>query len=168
MYDSDAEREKKPTTTCPRNSDARRLSYGTPAYVRTPRALLYFWRHRATATPDGHGIPTALFAPQPAAAIGVRTWTNSDVGDDRPVGCNASPNHCSPCFRSVGAELACRFWDLCWRRGVVVSVVRLTNEVTLRRARLVLACVTVFGRVYHHVYVTGQLGQLSLVSLRGR
>jgi len=36
------------------------------------------------------------------------------------------------------------------RRGVVASVVRRMNEVTLRRARLVLGCVTVFGRVYHH------------------
>jgi len=37
-----------------------------------------------------------------------------------------------------------------WRRGIVVSVVRRMNEVTLRRARLVLGWVTVFGRVYHH------------------
>jgi len=37
-----------------------------------------------------------------------------------------------------------------WRRGVVVIVVRRMNEVTLRRARLVLGWVTVFGRVYHH------------------
>jgi len=31
----------------------------------------------------------------------------------------------------------------CWRRGVVVSVVRCMNEVTLRRSRLVLGWVTV-------------------------
>jgi len=37
-----------------------------------------------------------------------------------------------------------------WRRGVVASVIRRMNEVTLRRARLVLGWVTVFGRVYHH------------------
>jgi len=37
-----------------------------------------------------------------------------------------------------------------WRRGVVASVIRRMNEVTLRRARLVLRWVTVFGRVYHH------------------
>ena len=37
-----------------------------------------------------------------------------------------------------------------WRRGVVASVVRRMNEVTLRRPRLVLGWVTVFGRVYHH------------------
>ena len=37
-----------------------------------------------------------------------------------------------------------------WRRGVVASVVRRMNEVTLRRARLLLGWVTVFGRVYHH------------------
>ena len=36
------------------------------------------------------------------------------------------------------------------RRGVVASVVRRMNEITLRRARLVLGWVTVFGRVYHH------------------
>ena len=36
------------------------------------------------------------------------------------------------------------------RRGVVASVVHRMNEVTLRRARLVLGWVTVFGRVYHH------------------
>ena len=30
------------------------------------------------------------------------------------------------------------------------NVVRPMNEVTLRRARLVLGWVTVFGRVYHH------------------
>jgi len=40
--------------------------------------------------------------------------------------------------------------DLSQRRGVVVSVVRRMNEVTLRRARLVLGWVTVFGRVHHH------------------
>ena len=37
-----------------------------------------------------------------------------------------------------------------WRRGVVASVVRHMNEVTLHRARLVLGWVTVFGRVHHH------------------
>ena len=36
-----------------------------------------------------------------------------------------------------------------WRRGVVVSGVRLMNEVNARRARLVPGWVTVFGRVYH-------------------
>ena len=34
-----------------------------------------------------------------------------------------------------------------WWRGVVVSVIRCMNEVTLPRARLVLGWVTVFGRV---------------------
>jgi len=37
-----------------------------------------------------------------------------------------------------------------WRLGVVASVVRRMNEVTIHRARLVLGWVTVFGRVYHH------------------
>ena len=39
--------------------------------------------------------------------------------------------------------------DTSWR-GVVASVVRRMNEVTLRRARLVLGWVTVFWRVYQH------------------
>ena len=72
-----------------------------------------------------------------------------------------------------------------WRRGVVVSVVRRMNEVTQRRAWLVLGWVTAFGRVYYtrpkavthpstnrapgipSRYVTSQLGQLSLAFLRG-
>ena len=37
-----------------------------------------------------------------------------------------------------------------WWRGTVVSVVHRINEVTLRRARLVLGWVTVFRQVYHH------------------
>jgi len=37
----------------------------------------------------------------------------------------------------------------CWR-GVVASIVRRMNEVTLRRARLVLGWVTIFGRVFRH------------------
>jgi len=36
------------------------------------------------------------------------------------------------------------------RRGVVASVVRRMNEVTLRQARVVLGWVTIFGRVCHH------------------
>ena len=39
---------------------------------------------------------------------------------------------------------------VCWRLGVVASVVRRMNEVTVHWARLVLGWVTVFGRVYHH------------------
>jgi len=37
-----------------------------------------------------------------------------------------------------------------WRRGVVASVVRRMNEVTIRRARFVLEWVIIFGRVYRH------------------
>ena len=37
-----------------------------------------------------------------------------------------------------------------WRLGVMASVVRRMNEVTVHWARLVLGWVTVFGRVYHH------------------
>jgi len=37
-----------------------------------------------------------------------------------------------------------------WRRGVVASVVRRMNEITLRRARLVLGWVTIFGWACHH------------------
>ena len=54
-----------------------------------------------------------------------------------------------------------------WRRGVVVSVVRRMNEVTLRRTRLVLGWVTVFWAGIPSRYVNSQLGQLSLASLRG-
>jgi len=50
-----------------------------------------------------------------------------------------------------------------WRHGVVVSGIRRMNEVNPRRARLVLGWVTVFGR-----YVTSQLCQLSLASLKCR
>ena len=46
---------------------------------------------------------------------------------------------------------------MAWRRGVVVSGVRRMNEVNARRAWLVPSR-----------YVTSQLGQLSLASLRGR
>jgi len=35
-------------------------------------------------------------------------------------------------------------------RDAVASVVHRMNDVTLRRVRLVLGWVTVFGRVYHH------------------
>ena len=45
-----------------------------------------------------------------------------------------------------------------WWRGVAASVVRRMNEVTLRRAMLVLGWVTVFGRVYHHVEYQLRLG----------
>jgi len=36
-----------------------------------------------------------------------------------------------------------------WRLGVMLSGGRRMNEVNARRARLLLAWVTVFGRVYH-------------------
>jgi len=55
-----------------------------------------------------------------------------------------------------------------WRRGVVVSVVRRMNEFTLRRARLILGWVTRLSAGISSRYVTSQLGQLSLASLRGR
>jgi len=52
--------------------------------------------------------------------------------------------------RIIKCRPCCNLYILGWRRGVVVSVVRRTNEVNLRRARLVLGWVTVSGRVYHH------------------
>ena len=56
-----------------------------------------------------------------------------------------------------------------WRRGVVVSGVRRMNEVNARRARLLPGWVTVRLRAgIPSRYVTSQLGQLSLASLRGR
>jgi len=39
--------------------------------------------------------------------------------------------------------------DRWWRRGVVVNALVVINEVTLRRVRLVLGWVTVYGRVNH-------------------
>jgi len=55
------------------------------------------------------------------------------------------------------------------RRGVVVSGVRRMNEDNARRARLVPGWVTVRLRAgTPSRYVTSQLGQLSLASLRGR
>jgi len=47
--------------------------------------------------------------------------------------------------------------DKMWWRGVVVNALVVINEVTLRRARLVLGWVNVCGR-----YVTSHPGQLSL------
>jgi len=46
-----------------------------------------------------------------------------------------------------------------WHSG---SIVRRMNEVTLRRARLVLGWVTVFGRVYHLGMLPSQLGHSDL------
>jgi len=50
-----------------------------------------------------------------------------------------------------------------WRRGVEVSVVRRMNEVTVRRAPLVLEWVTALSR-----YITSHIDQLSLESLLSR
>ena len=57
-----------------------------------------------------------------------------------------------------------------WRRGVLVSGVHRMNEDNARRVRLVLGWVTVFWPNLAGIpsrYVTSQLGQLSLASLRG-
>jgi len=57
----------------------------------------------------------------------------------------------------------------CWRRGAVVSGVRRMNEVNARRARLVPGWMG--DRLRAGIpswYVTSQLGQISLASLRGR
>jgi len=42
------------------------------------------------------------------------------------------------------------------------------NEVALRRARLALGWVTVFGRISHLQYATSRSGQLSLIPSAGR
>ena len=55
-----------------------------------------------------------------------------------------------------------------WRRGVMVSGVRRMNEVNARRARLVLGMGDRLRAGIPSRYVTSQLGQLSLASLRGR
>ena len=52
--------------------------------------------------------------------------------------------------------------------GVVVSGVRRMNEVNPLRAQLVPGWVTVLRAGLPSRYVTSQLGQLSLASLRGR
>jgi len=74
------------------------------------------------------------------------------------------------CGLDVSANALGEVQGLGGRRGVVVSVVRRRNEVTLRRAWLapVLGWVTIFGPVLPSRYVTSQLDQLSLASLRGR
>ena len=53
----------------------------------------------------------------------------------------AVTDHTSPSFTSSVPP---------WRLGVVASVVRRMNEVTVHWARLLLGWVTVFGRVHHH------------------
>ena len=52
-----------------------------------------------------------------------------------------------------------------WRNGnALISI----DKVTLRRARLVLGWVTVFGQAYPPRYVASHLGQLSLLPSAGR
>ena len=55
-----------------------------------------------------------------------------------------------------------------WWRGIVVSGVRRMNEVNARRARLVTGWVTRLRAGIPSRYVTSQLDQLNLASLRGR
>ena len=55
-----------------------------------------------------------------------------------------------------------------WWHGVVVSGVRRMNEVNARRARLVPGWVTRLRAGIPSRYVTSQLDQLNLASLRGR
>ena len=52
------------------------------------------------------------------------------------------------CFEGQGAAPGIYVGG--WRRGVMASVVRRMNEVTVHWARLILGWVTVFWRVYHH------------------
>jgi len=77
----------------------------------------------------------------------------------------------SPCKtgNDLQEDTTTRGSELRWRRGLVVSVIRRMNEVTLRLAWLVLGWVTVGGRVrIPSRYVTSQLGQLSFASVWGR
>ena len=64
-------------------------------------------------------------------------------------------------YQAVGSQVPTN-WLAAWRsgRGVVVGGVRRMNEVNARRARLRAGIPS--------RYVTSQLGQLSLASLRGR
>ena len=99
-------------------------------------------------------------APPLAAAPGRRLGSRPPRRRARLVGCSSclQPSVCLCCRVTNGR-----------RRGAVVSGVRRTNEVNARQTRLVPGWVTVFGRVYRPSrYVTSQLGQLSLASLRGR
>jgi len=58
--------------------------------------------------------------------------------------------------------------DTGWRRGMVVSGIRRMNEVNARRARLVPWMGDRLRAGIPYRYVTSQLVQLSLASLRGR
>ena len=73
------------------------------------------------------------------------TSTIHSILPDVQIACRTTSLHVLFCL-PLGLEPSLRGW----RRGVVASVVRRMNEVTLRRARLVLGWVTVFGRVHHH------------------
>ena len=55
-----------------------------------------------------------------------------------------------------------------WQLGVMVSVVGHINEVAVRRVRLVLGWVTVFGGLSSLVSLPSHLGQLSLLPSVGR
>jgi len=91
------------------------------------------WR-RCTAEHRSN-CPTSTFhrdAPAPATSS-VRPTTNDSSELYRVL----RPTH-DDVYKHIG-----------WRRGVVVSGVRRTNEVNPRRARLVPRWVTVLGRVHH-------------------
>jgi len=126
-------------------------------------------RHRGTATPP------PIFGPY-------LLWRNGSIDQDATWH-GGRPRPRRHCVRwgpssppQKGAEpppifCPCLLWpngymdqDATWLAdGVVVSIIRRMNEVTLPRARLVLGWVTVFGLPSRCVK-----GQLSLASLRGR
>jgi len=71
------------------------------------------------------------------------TWWRSS----RSLIVQVSPGRQNPVSADVAFKLSTA---QSWRRGVVVSIFRRMNEVTMRRAPSVLGWVTVFGWVYHH------------------
>jgi len=81
--------------------------------------------------------------------IGLKTATNN-------CPCGKWPTLLLIVISCPQTKLKGRFSDLMmllfsgWRRGVMASVVRRMNEVTVHWAQLVLGWVTIFGRVYHH------------------
>ena len=135
------------------------------------------WPHSDSGPlpPQAHSHPSPIFGPY-------LLWRNSSIDQDTTWhgGRPRPKRHCvrwdlapspkrgqSPL--QFSAHVYCgqtATWikmPLGWWRGVVVSVVRRMNEVTLPRARLVLGWVTVFGLSSRCVK-----GQLSLASLLGR
>ena len=76
------------------------------------------------------------------------TSSSSSSSSLSPTALDHCPDLTAGCLVDVtNSRLFCRHR---WQLGVVASVVRRMNKVTVHWARLVLGWVTVFRRVYHH------------------